>query len=222
MLQTSTYQLIREHPQLHDLLKTAPLEVIEQAVVESHPTGDFKKSQGELYQDTWLIVSGRVKVYLAGPTGKQAVLDVYDPGMFLGEQEAIIQRPYSASLIYITPVTLLKIPNAAFRTWTAKDHRFADRLIANLCEQLYHLTKRTERYSLYSALQQVGMFCLQRHEQGLPITREAITYEVDSSYRSINRVLKRLTELGVINTSGATIVILQAAQLRQIIQREEA
>ena len=54
------------------------------------------------------------------------MLDVYDAGMFLGEQEAIINRPYSASIINISPITVLAIRNADFVEWSQKDHRFAD------------------------------------------------------------------------------------------------
>lgn len=141
--------------------------------------------------------------------------------MFLGEQEAIINRPYSASIINITPITVLVIRNRDFVEWSQKDHRFANRLIKNLSEQIYHLTNRMERYSMHSALQQIGLFLLQCDDEQVPITRELITYEVDTSYRNINRVLKRLADLNVIKINRSTIKITDYQTLQKIMETED-
>ena len=54
-----------------------------------------------------------------------------------------------------------------------------------------------------------------------PISREQLTYEVDTSYRNINRVLKRLSELGIIDASKTVIKILNVEELQRIIKTEE-
>lgn len=149
------------------------------------------------------------------------MLDVYRPGMFLGEQEAVINKPYSASIINITPVRLLKIDNRDFVAWLNNDQQFANRMISYLSEQVYHLTKRTERYSLYSAMQQIGLELTRSAKEKRPISREQLTYEVDTSYRNINRVLKRLSELGIIDASKPAIKILNVEELQRIIKTEE-
>ena len=177
--------------------------------------------QDEYHDYTYLLVEGRVKVYLISPNGKSVVLDVYGPGMFLGEQEAIIKKPYSASIINITPVTLLKMSNQDFVNWSQHDHRFANRMISYLSEQIYHLTKRTERYSLYSAMQQIGLELMQSFKEQRPISREQLTYRVDTSYRNINRVLKQLSELGIIDASKPAIKIINVEELQRIIKSEE-
>lgn len=218
----SVFEVINSQSRLHDLFQSAPLRVLEQVEVVRFEVGKFALYQNESYDVTYLVVSGQVKVYLAAPSGKSVVLDVYGPGMFIGEQEAIIRRPYSASIVNITPVTLLKIPNQAFVTWICSDHRFADKLLVNLSEQIYHLTKRVERYSLYSALQQVCIYCLQCYDQHKSITREQIAFHVDTSYRNINRVVKRLNEFGMIKIQHSTIRILDPQGLKELVRQEES
>ncbi len=215
------YKAINSNEQVRQLVKTAPLNIIEQMQVKHFDTKQFVLYQGNSYQDTYILVEGRVKVFLNSPSGKQVVLDVYDSGMFLGEQEAIINRPYSASIINITPITVLVIRNRDFVEWSQKDHRFANRLIKNLSEQIYHLTNRMERYSMHSALQQIGLFLLQCDDEQVPITRELITYEVDTSYRNINRVLKRLADLNVIKINRSTIKITDYQTLQKIMETED-
>lgn len=215
------YKAINSNERVRQLVKTAPLNVVEQMDVKKFDTKQFILHQGESYQNTYLLVNGRVKVFLNSPSGKQVVLDVYDSGMFLGEQEAIINRPYSASIINISPITVLSIRNSDFVEWTQKDHRFADRLIHNLSEQIYHLTKRMERYSMHSALQQIGLFLLSCAHEHIPITREKITYEVDTSYRNINRVLKKLADINVIQINRSIIKITDLQTLQQIVETED-
>lgn len=215
------YKAINSNERVRQLVKTAPLNIVEQMDVKKFDTKQFILHQGESYQNTYLLVNGRVKVFLNSPSRKQVVLDVYDSGMFLGEQEAIINRPYSASIINISPITVLSIRNSDFVEWTQKDHRFADRLIHNLSEQIYHLTKRMERYSMHSALQQIGLFLLSCAHEHIPITRERITYEVDTSYRNINRVLKKLADINVIQINRSIIKITDFQTLQQIVETED-
>ncbi|MDY3299747.1 MAG: Crp/Fnr family transcriptional regulator [Limosilactobacillus reuteri] len=215
------YKAINSNERVRQLVKTAPLNIIEQMEVKKFDTKQFVLHQGESYQNTYLLVNGRVKVFLNSPSGKQVVLDVYDSGMFLGEQEAIINRPYSASIINISPITVLSIRNSDFVEWSHRDHRFADRLIHNLSEQIYHLTKRMERYSMHSALQQIGLFLLYCAHEHIPITRERITYEVDTSYRNINRVLKKLADINVIQINRSIIKITDFRTLQQIVETED-
>lgn len=214
------FTAVTSNSKVYELLKTVPLKTLEKMSVSHFETGEFKLSQDENYDITYILVQGQVKVYLSGNSGKSVVLDVYGPGMFLGEQEAIIDQPYSASVVNITPVTLLKLSNAEFREWTSRDHRFADNLIYNLSTQIYHLTKRMERYSLYSALQQVGLTLLQAVDRHQLLTREQLTYEVDTSYRNINRVLKQLTELKVVRIDNSVIKVIDLQKLHQIIKSE--
>ena len=218
---SEVYKAINSNERVRQLVKTAPLNIIEQMDVKKFDTKQFVLHQGESYQNTYLLVNGRVKVFLNSPSGKRVVLDVYDSGMFLGEQEAIINRPYSASIINISPITVLSIRNSDFVEWSHRDHRFADRLIHNLSEQIYHLTKRMERYSMHSALQQIGLFLLYCAHEHIPITRERITYEVDTSYRNINRVLKKLADINVIQINRSIIKITDFRTLQQIVETED-
>lgn len=215
------YAAINSDPAVHKVMANAPLKIIERMRVVEFEIGEFNLRQGESYDETYLLVAGRVKVYLDSANGKSVVLDVYRPGMFLGEQEAVINKPYSASIINITPVRLLKIDNRDFVAWLNNDQQFANRMIGYLSEQVYHLTKRTERYSLYSAMQQIGLELMRSAKEKRPISREQLTYEVDTSYRNINRVLKRLSELGIIDASKPAIKILNVEELQRIIKTEE-
>lgn len=70
------YKAINSNEQVRQLVKTAPLNIIEQMQVKHFDTKQFVLYQGNSYQDTYILVEGRVKVFLNSPSGKQVVLDV--------------------------------------------------------------------------------------------------------------------------------------------------
>ncbi len=215
------YAAIKSNAKVSSLLKTCPLEIIDDIEVKNFSTGEFKLLQGNKYDDTYVLVSGKVKVYLISGGGKEVVLDVYDAGMLIGEQEAIIKTAYSASILNITPVVMLKINNRNFRKWIDLDHVFASNFIYNLSEQLYHLTKRTERYSLHSALEQTVAYLINELQTGDQITRKQLEYEVDTSYRNINRILQILNQVDAIEVDRGNITILDHSKLYDILRNGE-
>ncbi|MCI1922381.1 MAG: Crp/Fnr family transcriptional regulator [Liquorilactobacillus nagelii] len=215
------YTTIKSNIKVSNLFKTCPLEIIDEIEVKNFRTGEFKLLQGSKYEDTYVLVSGKVKVYLISEGGKEVVLDIYGSGMLIGEQEAIIKTAYSASILNITPVVMLKINNHNFRKWLSLDHVFANNFIYNLSEQLYHLTKRTERYSLHSALEQTVTYLMNELQTGDQITRKQLEYEVDTSYRNINRILQILNNVNAIQVKRGNITILDQAKLYDILRKEE-
>jgi CRP-like cAMP-binding protein len=116
---------------------------------------------------------------------------------------------------------MLKINNHNFRKWLSLDHVFANNFIYNLSEQLYHLTKRTERYSLHSALEQTVTYLMNELQTGDQITRKQLEYEVDTSYRNINRILQILNNVNAIQVKRGNITILDQAKLYDILRKEE-
>lgn len=209
-------RIIEQNDKLKNLFKSCPWFILDRLEKIVYPPEQFELFQEKQYKNTYIIVSGQVKVYLTSASGKSVVLDVYGSGMLVGEQEAILDKPYSASIINITEVTLLKLSNKDFREWLACDNVFANKIVYNLSSQIYNLTQRTERYSLYSAMEQIINFLLVSAEKKELITREQIAYEVDTSYRNISRILKKLADFRVISIQDGRITIDDKNMLKQL------
>ncbi|AQP53401.1 hypothetical protein CBF34_10055 [Vagococcus penaei] len=209
--------IFKTHPKIKALFLTCPLHILETLEVQQFKAKSFQLFQEEVYDATYLIVSGQVKVYLLGPNGKSVVLAIYQPGMFIGEQEAILNCPYSASIINLTDIVVIKIENNIFRKWLKHDNNFATELIYNLSQQLFTLTKNTERFSLYTALEQIGQFLLHRQQS----TRHQLKNEVNTSDRNINRVLKQLMTSGIISIHEGNIKVLDSKKLKEKLESEE-
>jgi len=219
-MMNDVFALVDRTPAVQQLLRTCPLHIVNDFQIEHYAVDDFQFLQGTQYDNTYILVEGKVKIYLMSAGGKAVALDIYEQGAFIGEQEALLDKPYSASVINLTPVTVLKIPNDQFKVWLKEDQYFSQELIYNLSMQIYTLTNRTERYSLHSALDQAISSLIWSTRRNQVITRTNLLNEVDTSSRNLNRILKQLRDLDVIKINKSQIVVTDLPQLITILRNE--
>lgn len=219
-MMNDVFALVDHTPAVQQLLRTCPLHIVNDFQIEHYAVDDFQFLQGTQYDNTYILVEGKVKIYLMSAGGKAVALDIYEQGAFIGEQEALLGKPYSASVINLTPVTVLKIPNDQFKIWLQEDQYFSQKLIYNLSMQIYTLTNRTERYSLHSALDQAISSLIWSTRRNQVITRTNLLNEIDTSSRNLNRILKQLRDLGVIEINKSQIVVTDLPQLITILRNE--
>ncbi|MFF2910680.1 Crp/Fnr family transcriptional regulator [Paenibacillus sp. NPDC057934] len=203
------------HPRMHTILKDCPFEVLREMEIQTFKKNKFYLPQGEMHAFVYIVVSGNVKVYVMNESAKQVTLDIYSCGNFIGEQEAMIQKPFSASIVSISEVTLIKIPDKAFLYWLSKDANFNQIVIASLCEQMYKLTNRTIKYSLDSVRSQIISSLLEESngQKSAMIQKKVILDSVSSTNRSVYRVLNQLEVEGSIVISGDEIEIVDREKL---------
>lgn len=214
--------ITRNFPKVACLLKSCPLEVIEQMELVRFSAKKFQLDQGEKYNSVYIIVSGNVKVFVMNQKGKQITLDIYGQGNFIGEHEAIVKKPFSASLCSITEVQLLKIPVESFLRWLKLDNAFCQKLTESLCEQLYELTNRAAKYSLNDVRTQVLSTILVAYQQEnqQQIAKKQLLDSVSATSRSVYRTLQQLSEEGLIAIESERISILDIDELRKSIEEE--
>ncbi|NUU61832.1 Crp/Fnr family transcriptional regulator [Paenibacillus agri] len=202
-------------PRMHTILKDCPFEVLREMEIQTFKKNKFYLPQGEMHAFVYIVVSGNVKVYVMNESAKQVTLDIYSCGNFIGEQEAMIHKPYSASIVSISEVTLIKIPDKAFLYWLSKDANFNQIVMASLCEQMYKLTNRTIKYSLDSVRSQIISSLIEESngQKSMMIQKKTILDSVSSTNRSVYRVLNQLEVEGSIIISGDEIEIVDREKL---------
>lgn len=84
------------------------------SVARHYPKGDRVFSEGEASDLIFTIVSGRVKVVKAIPSGKELIIEILGPGDPLGAIAAYEARPYPASAIALEDAVCIASKRAAF------------------------------------------------------------------------------------------------------------
>ena len=87
--------------------------------------------EGARADELFVILSGKVKVYLTDPNGKKHVVDVRSAGQYVGEM-ALDDKPRAASVRTMVPTEVAAIPVADFRAFLIRHPEVALHVIRNL------------------------------------------------------------------------------------------
>lgn len=87
--------------------------------------------EGARSDELFVILSGKVKVYLTDPNGKKHVLDIRGAGQYVGEM-ALDEKPRSASVRAMVPTEVAVIPVADFKAFLIRHPEVALQVIRNL------------------------------------------------------------------------------------------
>src|SRR5690349_10278821 len=92
--------------------------------------------QGDESDSVLVLVSGRVKAYCDTAGGTEVLLAVREPGALVGELAAIDQRPRSATVEALEPVTALVLALPAFQDFLRAHGRIALLVAQIIAERL--------------------------------------------------------------------------------------
>ena len=106
-------------------------ELAERAETVAFPAEATIIREGDPADSLFLILSGKVKVYLTDPHGKKVVVDVRRAGQYVGEM-MLDDKPRSASVRTIEPSEFAVVSRADFKALLAKHPDLALQVIRNL------------------------------------------------------------------------------------------
>lgn len=205
--------VINHNQVIQQMLKHCPYTILSKMELVSFKARKFQLYQGVKHTNVYIVVNGKIKIFVADENGRQILLDIYQSGNLIGEQEAYLNAPYSASIENTSECLLIKLSNQAFIEWVNLDHHFNKRLIQSLCEQMYELTNRAAKYSLGSVKKQVITTILDLQKEDEIIDKKLLVQSVSATSRSVYRILNELESLEIIRVEQKIISIIDQQKL---------
>jgi CRP/FNR family cyclic AMP-dependent transcriptional regulator len=127
-------------PSPDDILDVIDLrDFARHAVSRTVPKNTVVVSEGDRTDSLFIIVSGKVRIYVNDKKGKEVELGQSGPGEYFGEM-VLDEGPRSASVIALEPTQFLVIPKEDFKDFVAKSPEFALHLICKLIKRVRALT----------------------------------------------------------------------------------
>lgn len=194
----------------------------------SYPRGAFVVGQNELGSSMFLLVSGRVKVSMASPEGKELVLNYLDAPAHFGEMALVDAQKRSADVIAVTEVELFALDAHELSAAIQIQPRLALSLIATLSRRLRHTNNRLEDMAFHDATHRVMRVVLNvatagYETRGTPIIQGMTHYDIatlaGTSRETASRVISQLARDGVVTTKGRRILV-ELHQLSQLLERD--
>ena len=199
----------------HLLQESVLREIAATAAVRRYPAHAVIIHEGDAADTLFIILSGRVKVYVSNEAGKEVVLNQHGPGEYVGEV-ALDGDVRSASVATLEPTTCAAVPGVDLCQFIADHPDFAMVLIRNLSHRLRDLTGNLKSLALEDVYSRVvGLLTRLSTVEGphrvvaQRLTQQDIAERVGASREMVSRIFKDLTTGGYLRVESGRVTLLK-------------
>ena len=201
-------------PQLAALPEGAVRQLAAHGQIRSFRKNAVVINEGEAGDSLYVILSGRVKIFVADGEGREMILDTLGPGDVVGEM-TLDGGPRSASVICTEPSTFSMLTQAVLREAIVASPDFALQLISTLICRMRQATDLVKGLALLDVYGRVAGLLLKlavEQEDGRLVIPEKLTQQdiadrVGASRDMVNRIFKELTAGGYLTVESRQIVL---------------
>ena len=217
-------QILRSHHLFEPLSEEQLDELLESSQLLNLEKGDTLFILGEKAQSLYFIISGCVKIYRLTPDGQEKIFEVIGDRQTFAEAMMLMDTPnYVASAQAVGPSQLFRFSNAAYMRLLQANQRLTFALIGKLCIRLHQRLNEIETLSLKNATHRVVRYFLAQLAQlpdgetriELPVTKQLVAGHLSIQPETFSRIIRRLSDEGIIDLDGRQITVLDRARLEQ-------
>ena len=215
--------LLLEHLEPHELERLMAF-----ARSQHHPAGEVIFRKGDPGISMMSIVDGRVKISVASPDGKEAVLAVLGPGEVLGEMAILEDRNRSADATALDACELLVLQKRDFIPFLERNPAISIRLLRILCERLRRTSAQVEDRTFLSLPARLAKTLLDLADRAGRETTDGMRVDfkmsqknfgglLGASRESVNKQLHAWQSDGLLTIGRGFVVLARPEDLARVI-----
>lgn len=185
------------------------------ATLRAFPKNAVVVNEGDRTDSLYLILAGKVKVFLADEDGHEVTLGTQTAGEYFGEM-ILDEGPRSASVMTLEPSRFAVVSKEQFTAFLAGHPQFSVRLIRKLIHRARALTNNVRSLALLDVYGRVARLLLDLavEQDGRLVVPERLTQQdiasrVGASREMISLILKDLVAGGYITVSARSITVIK-------------
>ena len=189
---------------------------------KSYARGSQILGAGDPTDSLYILISGRIKVFMSDLDGKEVILSILEPNEFFGEMGLIDNSPRSASVVALEPCELICIAKPDFKHCLADNFEMAMTVMRGLVKRLREADKQIGSLALMDVFGRVARLLLETAEVidgekvvTRKLSKQDIARMIGASREMVSRVMKHLQEAGYIEVRADTIVIRDNIRLSE-------
>ena len=182
-------------------------------IARSYPKNTIIVSEGDKTDSLYIILEGRVKVFVSDGEGHDMTLSTQGPGEYFGEM-VLDEGPRSASIMTLEASRFLVVPKEDFRDFVERNPSFALSLIEKLIGRVRTLTASVKSLALMDVYGRVARLLLELADDSggnlaisQRLTQQDIASRIGASREMVSRILKDLSAGGYLTQSRSGIVL---------------
>ncbi len=175
------------------------------------------------------IISGQLKAFAHGATGKEMTLAVLNPGHWFGEISLVDNLPRTHGTIATQPTIILRMPKAAFDLAISQQPSIAMDVSRHLCQRLRLAFTAVEESVLLPLQQRLAKKLLyiqnpQQDDHGqeafTQVSQQEIAHMLGVSRQSVSKQLTQWAKDGILELSYNSFSILNVNKLEDLAGNE--
>ena len=184
---------------------------------------DVLVQEGDVADSFHIVLDGHAAVQVTTPAGESAIVNILGPDSHFGEVSLLGRSDplRTASIVALDAVRTLSIPATVFRDLRERNPRLeqlvttilarrVDELSAQLVEAMYDsLERRVVRRLSALAL----TYRSSSADVTIPLTQDELSQLVGGARPSVNQVLRRLADEGLVEVRRGRIIVGDPARL---------
>jgi CRP/FNR family transcriptional regulator len=182
------------------------------------PTGKDVFVEGDRADAIALLISGVVRVYKIGETGREITLYRFGSGesCILTANAILSQQSFPAIATVQQEAEAVMIPAPAFRDWVRRHDLWRDFVFDLLSQRLTSVMAIVDEVAFHRVDTRVASFLLNRSriQNPIHITHQEIAAELGSSREVISRILEGFASEGMIRSARGMVEILDFEALQ--------
>jgi CRP/FNR family cyclic AMP-dependent transcriptional regulator len=183
-------------------------------VARPYPKNVVVLNEGDATDSLYVMLSGRVKVFVSEEDGREVVVDTVGAGEYFGEL-VLDGGPRSASIMTLEPSRFYVIPRADVEAMLNRNPDFARDMIHKLIGDVRQLTEQVRDLALKDVYGRFVRFIEDNAvvlEDGNRLVTERLTQSdiaarIGGSREMVSRILKDLTAGNYISIDGKQITV---------------
>jgi CRP-like cAMP-binding protein len=207
-----------------DALRTTPLlsrlsdvelqRVSAHALRQSLDEGQWLFSQGDPAKRFYLVQSGQIRLFRLSPEGAEKVIEIVSPGQTFAEALMFLNAPrYPVCAAALGPTAVIAIDARDFAAMLRESVDTCFVVLGALSQRLRGLIGEIDNLTLHTAKSRVARYLLahcpeDRRAFELDVRKGVLASRLSVKPETFSRVVKQLTQDGVIEVHGAHITIL--------------
>ena len=194
--------------------------------VRTLPEGAMLFQQGDEGDALYGVVSGLIRIAVAGEGGKELTLGLMEPGDVFGEIALLDGLTRTAGAQAASDSVLLVVQRAHFLQMLEAEPGLARHIIELLCERLRINTDRITEYAflnlharLARKIESLAIAYGQHGEKGvritLPLSQSELAQMLGVTREAVNKQLKSWSQAGVLKVERGTITVCDMRALAE-------
>ena len=181
---------------------------------KSYARGSLILGAGDPTDSLYVLISGRIKVFMSDMDGKEVILAILGPNEFVGEMGLIDNSPRSANVVALEPCEVVCISKPDFKRCLSENFDMAMTVMRGLVKRLREADNLIGSLALMDVFGRVARLLLETAEVvngekvvTRKLSKQDIARMIGASREMVSRVMKHLQQAGYIEVRGDAIII---------------